>query len=951
MDKYSGNPQLKTVLACIAAATSLLFSAQVFAQGAGENADQATAEDSADLGKLEVTGSRIKRLDVEGPSPIVIVTRDEIEERGFSSVYEALENLTQNTGDLQAEAFTNQFTPNAQTLSLRSLGGGRTLVLMNGRRVSDYPQPYNSESNFFNFAQIPAEAIERIEILTGSASAVYGSDAIAGVINVILRDDITAPTLTARFGTTADGGGDSTKISAVWGKQWDRASITIAAETQTIDPIFGKDRDYLDSVEDAPQLAGQVPFSRAALKYNGWYGPPTPENWYFDPGEQTCQDMQADGVPYVYAFRAGSGHYCGRDDYGDETIQNERDRSSVYLTYKADISDSTSVYADVMYWDSSAANKGFNMWWGSYDVWDENLVTTQDGILGDWVTLQRIFHPDETGDQTNTFDESATNATIGFEGSFSNFWNWEAGITYSENDYHERQARFKEEVANDYFGGTEMIDICPLIGQFDEEGNVTCQLFQPLYSSAQFTIYEKLGQEDIDAVMGQMAIDSDASVWSAFAEFDGDLMEMKHGPLQFAAVLEFASQEYQITPDERLLDQTGNGWWGLSGTGGGGERDRSGVGVEFGIPLSEKLRATVATRYDHYSDKSDVGGAATYGIGLEYRPTDSLLLRASQNTSFRAPDMHYLYAAESGFFQVTRDIYQCRQEAIDLGTEYNELGCDLVQPAGTRHGVLELAEEEGESLTFGFVFSPTSNLSLSVDFFELELTDAVRDMSIQQLLRDEADCQFGVDTNGGTVDTGSAFCTDVLIRVAREPDFFGTGEIQDLDVIAVNPVNTAYRKQRGFDAALDYRMETQSAGDLRFRVDYTHVLKDERQLYDHDEVERDYRDNLQNFNARSTINMTATWDYKKFSGTLFGHRLGSMPNWQETGRLGPWFVYNGSATMRFMDDKLTASLLVNNLLNTRPPKDDGFTTWPFFYRGQYNAVGRQTFVQASYSFE
>jgi len=152
MDKYSGNPQWKAVLACVAAASSLVFSAQVFAQDEDAAVDQATAQDSADLGKLEVTGSRIKRLDVEGPSPIVVVTRDEIEERGFSTVYEALENLSQNTGTLQPEAYTNQFTPNAQTLSLRSLGGGRTLVLMNGRRVSDYPQPYNSESNFFNFA-------------------------------------------------------------------------------------------------------------------------------------------------------------------------------------------------------------------------------------------------------------------------------------------------------------------------------------------------------------------------------------------------------------------------------------------------------------------------------------------------------------------------------------------------------------------------------------------------------------------------------------------------------------------------------------------------------------------------------------------------------------------------------------------------------------------------------
>jgi len=946
MDKYCSSSQRKAVIACVAA-SSILFSSQVFAQDE-EVVDEAVAEDSTDLGKLKVTGSRIRRLDVEGPSPIVVVTRDEIEERGFSSVYEALENLTQNTGTLQHESFTNRFTPNAQALNLRNLGGGRTLVLLNGRRVADYPQPYNSQSNFFNFATIPAAAIEQVEVLTGSASAVYGSDAIAGVINVILRDDVTAPTITARYGTTADGGGDSTRVSGVWGKQWDRASVTIAAEHHAIDPIFGKDRDYLDDVTDAPQLAGSVPFSRAALIYSGFIGSPnslveSPGN-YYDPGEDVCAAMQSEGVPYVYAYRQDRGNYCGRDDFGDETIQNKRDRNSVYMNFKADISDSTSFYADAMYWDSSAYNKGFNIWWGGR-VWHPTIDNAA-GTQGDLVNIQRIFHPNETGDQTNSYEESATNVSMGFEGSFSNFWNWEAGASYSTNDYHQRQWRMKEEVADEYFAGTEMIDVCiPLFG-------VALGCDFPDYSTAGFNLYETLGQDDIDTLMGQLMIDSDASVYSVFAEVDGDLMEMKHGPLQFAAVAEFASQEYDITPDERLLSQTGEGWWGRSGTGGGGERDRSGAGIELGIPLTENFRATTALRYDNYNDKSEVGGAATYGVGLEFRPTDALLLRASYNTSFRAPDMHYLFADESGFFSSARDIYQCRQDAIDASEEYNELDCDFFQFAGIREGNLDLEEEEGESLTFGFVFSPTNNFSLQVDFYQLELDGAVLDLSIQQLARDEADCRLGVDVNGNSVDTSSAKCVDALTRIVRLDDPLAPpGTIQDFDVITTGGINQSFRKQTGIDAAMDYRWETDSLGDFGIRFDYTHVLSDQLQEFSFDDIERDFRDDKQNFNARSNINMTATWEYKKFSGVLHGTRIGSMPNWQETGRIAPWFTYNASASMRFMDDKLVASILVGNLLNTRPPKDEGFTSWPFFWRGQYNALGRQTFLRLSYTFE
>lgn len=946
MTYTSGTASLREFLALGAAIFSLTIAGPLWAQDDQEESD-AAAEDSADLGRLEVTGSRISRVDVEGPSPIVVVTREDIEARGFGTVYEALENLPQNTGWLQSEQYTNQFTPNAQALSLRSLGGGRTLVLLNGRRVADYPQPYNSQSNFFNFATIPAAAIERVEVLTGSASAVYGSDAIAGVVNIILRDDVTAPTLTARFGTTTEGAGDSTRASFVWGKQWDRASFTMAAEHQSLDPIFGKDRDYLDDVTDAPQLAGNVPFSRAALIYSGFIGSPnelneSPGN-YYDPGEEVCANMQSDGVPYVYAYRENRGNYCGRDDYGDETIQNERDRNSVYANFKADITDSTSFYADMMYWDSSAANKGFNMWWGGR-VWHPTIDTAA-GTQGDLVYIQRIFHPAETGDQENTYDESATNVSVGFEGSFSNFWNWEAGVTHSTNDYHQRQWRMKEEVADVYFAGTDEIDVCiPLFG-------FACGAFYPDYSTAQFNLYEVIDDADIDTLMGQLMIDSEASVTSVFAELDGDLVEMKHGPLQFAAVVEFATQEYDITPDDRLLDQTGAGWWGRSGTGGGGERDRIGVGIEFGVPLTESLRATLATRYDDYNDDSSVGGASTYGIGLEYRPIDSLLLRASYNTSFRAPDMHFLFADESGFFSSARDIYRCRQEAIDEGTTYNELDCSFYQFEGIRSGNLDLQEEEGESLTVGFVLSPTNNFSMQVDFFELELTGGVRDHSFAQLARDEADCRLGMDTSGSPVDINSGLCMDVLARVTREVDPLAPDDIQNWDIFYVGGINASLRRQKGFDAAMNYRFETQNLGNFRFGVDYTHVVQDQRQVYSFDPLDRDYRDDKTNFNARSTVNMSLGWSFRNFNSTVYAHRLGSMPNWQETGRLGHWTRMNGSATMGFLEGKLVASVVMNNMLNKRPPRDDGFTSWPFFFRGQYNARGREVFAQLSYTFE
>jgi outer membrane receptor protein involved in Fe transport len=134
-------------------------------------------------------------------------------------------------------------------------------------------------------------------------------------------------------------------------------------------------------------------------------------------------------------------------------------------------------------------------------------------------------------------------------------------------------------------------------------------------------------------------------------------------------------------------------------------------------------------------------------------------------------------------------------------------------------------------------------------------------------------------------------------------------------------------------------------------MSYTHVLKDELQEYSFDPIEEDYRDDLQNFNARSVVNGSINWDISNFNTTLYAFRLGSMPNWQETDRLPTWTIYNATATLTFMEEKLAVTGIINNVLDTRPPYDDGFDTWPFFFRGQYNARGREAFLQLRYTFE
>ncbi|HAU81303.1 MAG TPA: TonB-dependent receptor, partial [Stenotrophomonas sp.] len=149
--------------------------------GAGSVVHAADAPTQLDA--VTVTGSRIPRASVEGPSPVTVITQEQIEAQGYRSAFEALSALTENTGNVQGEDFGNTFTPAANTINLRGLGPNRTLVLVNGRRQSDYPLAYEGSVNVVNLANIPSALIDRIEVLAGGASAVYGSDAIAGVVN------------------------------------------------------------------------------------------------------------------------------------------------------------------------------------------------------------------------------------------------------------------------------------------------------------------------------------------------------------------------------------------------------------------------------------------------------------------------------------------------------------------------------------------------------------------------------------------------------------------------------------------------------------------------------------------------------------------------------------------------------------------------------------------------
>jgi iron complex outermembrane receptor protein len=206
------------------------------------------------LEKVTVTGSLIERAQVEGAAPITVISREDIDREGYQTVGDMLQALSQNTtSSFTGDLAVTGFTPNALVVNLRNLGPGYTLTLVNGRRPAQYPQPYNRDNNVVNVRAIPSSIIERVEVLTGGASALYGSDAVAGVVNIVTRSNYDGQYVRGTYGTTEEGGGDSRKIEYTGGKTGDRWSAVWALQYSENDAVFASQRDILSSSLAGPR--------------------------------------------------------------------------------------------------------------------------------------------------------------------------------------------------------------------------------------------------------------------------------------------------------------------------------------------------------------------------------------------------------------------------------------------------------------------------------------------------------------------------------------------------------------------------------------------------------------------------------------------------------------------------------------------------------------------------
>ncbi|MBB3344027.1 TonB-dependent receptor [Luteimonas sp. RC10] len=889
------------------------------------------------LDQVQVTGSRIARTEVEGPAPVTVITAEDIQKQGFSTVWESLGTLTQFTGNTLNESDQTGNAPNGQFMNLRGLGPGYQLILLNGQRLADYPQPYGSNGTAVSLGSIPAAAIERIEVMSGGASAIYGSDAVAGVVNIITKENFSGDTIRLRGGTTSGGGGDSGLFQWTGGRTGDRWSLTYALERLDREEIVASQRDltYLAHPQyrtnpERPTASISGVYFRAGQTYlwrddAGTLSPSYPAML------EACEATNPNFVPFHSASSVAVPNRCGAlDYYNARSIQNAYGKTSGYLSGSFDFSDTLTGYVQLLGSDSNDKSSSQTHYYIG-----EGPFTVQDPTRG-LVTAQRIFLPEEVGGTKYIeYDERAWSINAGLRGTLGDGrFDWDASVTSSRFEITTTRPRFLTRAVRDHYMG-------PVLGHTADGTEIREFYTDRLFAPGSAALYDQLTTTVVSSGVSK----SDQAQFV----FSGPLFDLPAGPLQMAAVVEAAKQSYSLTPDPRTtVDYTGpDRVYNLTSTPGGGPRNRYAAGLELRVPVFSSLEATLAGRYDKYDDITSVDDAITWQAGLEWRPFKTLLLRGAHATSFRAPDLLWVYAGTTGSNPFVDDEYLCRLNGIAAETPECTAAYNY-QTYMTQSSNPLLEEEKGKSTTLGVVWDALPNLSLSVDWYRIELEGRVQALSNSYYLEQEANCRLGRDRNGNAVDTGSQSCQFYAGAVERVvSDLNPDGRITRF---ATYPINAALMRTEGLDASLRYGLDLGNWGDLNLQAGYTHVLEFEVAQFG-DEAPRDVRSTVEYNSQRSRANWRAAWSNADWNASLYGYRYGSRPNYNGTaipGRTSAYVIWNADVS-HAITDNVTLGVSVLNLLDEMPPRDDSHTAWPYF-ASAYSAIGRQVFANITFDF-
>ena len=866
------------------------------------------AQQAQKIEKIEVTGSNIKRVEGEGPSAIVVLTRDEIDKSGATNAYELMNLIAANNsqGNASVTSVIGATTFSANTVSLRGLQGGRTLVLLNGKRLNSFSGEIQGVQGV-NLATIPFNAIERVEVLLDGASAIYGSDAVAGVINFIVRKDYRGAEATVYYGTPTRGGpgGDQEtyKVALGFGDlSKDRFNVFMAAQYDKQEALEQRNRNFSNtSVRLSTGLfgiSGQTfpgHISTAGIGSPGFpnCAPSTffadavdflGERCFYDPAQQPGVQMNPD----VKSFNIyGAANFQITNTFQAYVTGNFSKQENHFVIQPVPISD---VFGTPILLQPNSP-------------FYPTALAAAAGVAGQPLNVR--YRAVENGNRDTTDTNEQWQVVAGLKGSFGN-WDWDASATFNEGT--------TEEKLNGGFPLNSLI--VPLLN------SGTVNLFGPNTPAIS-------DQVRATNFVGKV-FDGKAKSTIIDAKVSGEIFTMPAGRVSMAVGVQAGQEELTQTPAPVL--STGD----LSGFGGeirgaSADRDTRAAFIEANIPLLRTLEANVAVRHDHYSD---FGNTTNPKYSLRWQPTRNLLLRTSYGTGFLAPTLFTLYNPNATGVSATG-----LSDPLRCPTTNDTFDC-LTQFGVITGGNPALKPEKSKQWSAGVVFEPAQDWSISVDWFDLYLRDGiVNGIAPAVVLSDLA--QYG----------------NLVVRGAPDPAFPGLpGRILSIDQRYINLGGT---KIQGLDANIQFSAPPTPVGRFRFGMSGTYYIK-----YDSQQNDGSYAGFISNTFGSPVVGVaprwksyqTVNWDNGPWSVTLGNSYQSSYTDQQgdingEERTVSSLTMWDLQASWKGMRN-LQLTLGVKNLLDTNPPETNQQNTFQSgFDPSYYDPRARVVYLQATYKFK
>jgi len=822
--RLSSNELFKAVRYALYAGTSAMvgFAAPALAQDAQDQSSQK-------LETITVTGSNIRRVDIETSNPVITIDRAAIQKTGKLTLGDLVQQLPAVTGPNINPQINNSGGTGGSSIGLRGLGSPRTLVLINGHRY------LSGDPN-----EIPANMVERIEVLTDGASSVYGSDAVAGVVNFILRSDYQGAEFSANYGISDHDDGESRGYQFTFGQSSDKGSIMAGINYNKIDGVLAGNRKFSKNSVSLYGTTGFPPTGFVGGSSSSPYGhisiPPAFADLF--PG---CNTGFIARNPGASGLNVGTDYHCyvnngsaaaPSDKYNYATvnlIMTPQERTGLFLNGNYKLTDNVEVYASVMHNKTSSAFQlapaVYGSPYGAVITADNyyNPFGVQFGGDGGRTLTARLA---SLGNRSASFGSNTDQISTGFKGSFAVWndqqWNWDFGYDYGHKS-----------VVTTTYGLPNMGIVNQATGPsfYDPEtGQVVCGTPGNIITGCTPINIFNLDDPNTIAVLqnaGSPAV-SDFYTQEKIYRLDlnGGLFELPAGTMQLAVGGSYRKEYTHSNIDTSLLINPATATCTLGSQCGsplqGGYNVKE-VYAELFIPIIKDvpfIHALNVTIGDRYSKYNNFGNTNNGKLAVEWRPIEDLLLRGTVSEVFRAPTVSDLFAAAASdapkLSSDPCDGYTgggnpaCVNVPTD-GTFRNQNVAQQLQlnaiASGSAFAGFPLGPELGKSFDWGVVYDPhfIDGLSLSADLWRLYLNNNITGVGAQSVL-----------------DLCSAGQLDYCPLISRFPSGPNQGQIRSI----IEPTGNLGRVDvKGVDFALNYRLPEFSFGRFNVGFNATYLTK------------------------------------------------------------------------------------------------------------------------------